>query len=222
MQQQLKISIFIIIAFSASFFSCKNKKICAAYNSYFVFNETNIAPFFAPFGSDSTPGEKKANLFNTFGLINKNGKRDDSKLLVYKYSDFKKGELKLADSSVMANRQDSTGSIIKVEQLFPERANTDQAAYEHYMKQLAIKYKTNSSNPKSEKRDKQEFDSLIYYNNPPENLTKEEKKQWKKDKKAYKKRKKEREKRDKENARKEEEENLQNNDDDEFDFDFDE
>lgn len=220
MQYRLKISLFIFISTLAILPSCQKKKICAAYNSYFVFKEENIAPMFVPFGSDSMPPEKDANKFDNFGAIRKNGTRNDKLLLKYKFKDFKEGEIKPVDSTMLANG-DSLGSIISIKDLFPEKVNTDQEAYNHYMKELnknfgeQKKKTTSNSNKPSEV---EEFDSTVYYNNPPEMLTKEEKAQWKKDKKAYKKRKKAKEKARKEGAAKKEEEGEE----EEFDFDLEE
>lgn len=223
MQNRLKISLFILLGFALFFSSCKSKKICAAYNSYFVFNEANIAPMFSPFGSDSLPLEKQANRFNNFGAISKNGERDDKQLLKYKFKEFKEGEIRPVDSTMLANGDDSTGAIINIKELFPEKVNTDQEAYEHYMRELNAdfgKKKKAVSNGKKPS-EVEEFDSTTYWNNPPDPQTKEEKKQWKKDKKAYKKGKKARSKaRKKEAALKEEEESEE--DEEDFDFDLDE
>ena len=219
MQYRLKISIFTFFLIFIGLSSCKNKKICAAYNSYFVFDESLIAPMFAPFGADTTPGEKVLNRFNQIGLIKKNGARDDKALLTYKHKDFKEGVLKVDTAMV---EDDSTGAIISVKELFPEKVNTDQEAYEHYMRQLNENFgkKAKPKQAGNTPSEVEEFDSLIYYNNPPEGLTKEEQKRWKKDKKAYKKRKKARDKaRKAEAARKEEEESDEEED---FDFDFEE
>lgn len=220
MQHRLKISIFFSFFILASMFSCKSKKICAAYNSYFVYDETNIAPFFAPFGSDSLPPEKKANRFNPNGILNQSNKRQDKNLLKYKFEDFKAGEINPLDTNLMMAEDDSMGAIINIKELFPEKINTDQEAYEHYMKKLNADFGKKKSANKGTSDEIQEFDSTAYYNNPPDMLTKEEQKQWKKDKKAYKKRKKAKDKaRRKEEALKEEEEGE---DEEDFDFDFDE
>lgn len=175
-------------------FSCKSKKICAAYNSYFVYEDANIAPFFAPFGSDSLPGIKKENRFNHNGILTQSSDRNDKSLLKYKFKDFKDAEISPLDTSLMAEG-DSAGVVIHINEIFPEKVNTDQEAYEHYMRKLNADFgKKKGQNNKGKTDEIQEFDSTAYFNNPPDIQTKEEKKQWKKDKKAYKKRKKARKK----------------------------
>ena len=209
MQNSLKISIFVLCGIIVALTSCKEKKICAAYNSYFVYDEVNIGAYFTPFGKDSIPLSRDSKRFNNNGALTKSGKRNDQELIKYTAKEIKEAGKAPGDSAAMANHDDSLGSILNVKELFPEKINTDQEAYDHYVGELLKKYQ------KESKKTEEPADSMSYYNNPPPDQTKEEKKEWKRQKKAYKKRQKEKMRQEQEDALKEEEE-------DEFDFDLDE
>lgn len=223
MRKKSKIALWVLCVLSVSMFSCKKKKICAAYNSSFVYDETNLATFFAPFGNDSTPGDVKIGRFNDQGLVTKPRRRNDKELLRYEPATFKEAAKNPIDS-LTANPNDSMGAIISVKELFPEKVNTDQEAYDHYVGDLLKQYQKDKEKPEAKaNKGSQTPDSTAYYNNPPEGMTKEEQKAWKEEKKAYKKRKKERERREKEEARQKEEEDANKEEDieeEEFDFDL--
>lgn len=213
MRKKYKIALWVLCVLSVSMFSCKKKKICAAYNSSFVYDETNLAIFFTPFGNDSTPGEAIKGRFNSQGLVTKPRRRNDKELLRYEPKTFKDAAKNPIDS-LTANPNDSMGAIISVKELFPEKVNTDQEAYDHYVGDLLKQYQKDKEKPEANKGP-QTPDSTAYYNNPPEGMTKEEKKAWKAEKKAYKKRQKERKKREKE-----EDANKEEDTEEEFDFDL--
>ncbi len=50
-------------------FSCKVKKTCPAYHSYFILKPENQDAYFTPFGKDSIPEVSKYGK-NKFGLMN--------------------------------------------------------------------------------------------------------------------------------------------------------
>jgi len=206
MPRPIKISFSVLICSIILFTSCKEKKICAAYNSYFVYDASNNGIFFTSIGTDSIPGERSADRFGTTGLAKKNGSRNDGKLNNIKVEELKKGTI-LPDTSLMAE-DDSTGAVISTKELFPERVNTDQEAYDHYVGELMKKYQQNNPKPKNNSQP----DSVETFSKPP-NMTPEEKAVWKKEKKERKAAEKEAKKKAKEDALKEE--------DDEEDFDFD-
>lgn len=217
MQSRLKISIFTLVGLFIVLGSCKqNKKICAAYNSYFVYDEITIGKYFTPFGNDSIPGTKKLGRFNNNGALTQSGQRNDNSLLKYSQEEIKKAG-KGEDSTLLANSDDSTGAIISEKELMPERFNTDQAAYDHYVGELLKEYQKKKSPVETGPPD-----STGYFNNPPPEQTKEEKKDWKKQKKAYKKRKKKQKKQAKIDAYNEENGIEEEEEDEDFDFDLDE
>ena len=206
MKRYIHISLILFLGSIIFFSSCKEEKICAAYNSYFVYDATNNGYYFTSFGGeDSIPGEKSTERFNSFGLLTKSGRRNDKSLNNIDIENLKQGTI-MPDTSLFGDEDDSTGSIISTKELFPERVNTDQEAYEHYVGELLKKYQRERKPPAP-------IDTVNEFTKP-ENMTPEEEKLWKQEKK-------ERRRKEKEARKKAKEDEANKEDEDDFDFDLD-